>query len=1173
MLENQAGQKRRGRGLLLSILISAAIASIPALAPAFSFMADRQDAQRLAFPVAPSGFVVSAGDTIADRVLGQMDFVHATQNFADASTLDLSRSAAKVAIDQSSIPNRVYVADFTNNRVLGWNNAAALTNGEPANIVIGQPDPFSTACNNGGVSASSLCGPIGVAVDGSGNLYVSDSQNNRVLEYNTPFSNTGEPGSGDRIADQVFGQQENFTAAQCNQGAGKVANATTLCRPAGISIDSMGVLYIADEDNNRVLEYLFPLLSTTANDLFGQAGQFSTTVCNKNGISAESLCAPSALANDSSNNLYIADTQNSRVLEYNDPQGAGGDTTADRVFGQNNSFGTASCNGGGPAPTAKTLCGPAGLALDAANHLYIADFANSRVLVFSTPLTLTTASKVFGQGGNMATNTCNFSGNTDANGLCRPGGVALDSAGNMYVADDENSRVLKFNSAFSGDTTADVVLGQIDLAHSDLNRVDASGFGGDAADVILAGTVDISALGAVAIDHSVSPPRLYVADTHNNRVLGFNNAPLFLNGAAANVVIGQQNFMTGTSRACLPNAASSSTLCSPTGVAVDSQGNLFVADERDNRVLKFTAPVTTGKAASLVIGQSSFSANDCNKGANPSASDFCEPWSLAVDASDNLFISDTGNNRVLVFSKPAGSNPSAIEVIGQTGFTTGGCNQPGLNKFGLCEPTSAAIDPMGRLYVADFQNSRVLRYSMPLTLPVADLVYGQGATGANFSTNTCNGAAIGSTTLCNPAGVAIDSNFNLYVADTVNNRILHYNATLTGVTADLVFGQSNLSSNKGNLGGTAPNAATLSIPLWLATDGTGNLYASDAGNNRVLQYEAPLGAPSPTPTPGTATLSTSPATNPPNIKFGNVADGFASTVHKVTLTNTGAGAIIVNAVSRVGSNPTDFPQTNNCIGTLAGGKSCTINITFSPTSAAGTPEAAQFVIYDNAKNSPQLLSVYGTSSQQTTLVPGSLTYGNVAVSSTSPSQNLTLTNNRSTAIAISGLAFGGTNPGDFLKVTTCGSSLAAFGSCIVSVQFKPTALGARSAKMIFTDSASNSPQSASLAGTGTVPVTLSASSLSFGSVSTGSTSAAMTVKLTNNQSVVLNISSIALTGTEPADFQESTTCASTLAPFSTCSVSVKFKPTATGPRSATLKITDTPDAGSPHSVSLGGTGL
>ena len=147
-----------------------------------------------------------------------------------------------------------------------------------------------------------------------------------------------------------------------------MANATTLCCPAGISIDSMGVLYIADQDNNRVLEYLFPLLSTTANDLFGQAGQFSTTVCNKNGISADSLCAPSALANDSSNNLYIADTQNSRVLEYNDPQGVGGDTTADRVFGQNNSFVTASCNGGGPAPNAKTLCGPAGVALDAGNE-------------------------------------------------------------------------------------------------------------------------------------------------------------------------------------------------------------------------------------------------------------------------------------------------------------------------------------------------------------------------------------------------------------------------------------------------------------------------------------------------------------------------------------------------------------------------------------------------------------------------------------------------------------------------------------------------------------------------------------------------------------------------------------------------------------------------------------
>jgi sugar lactone lactonase YvrE len=548
-------------GLLFGALFALAIGVlIPGVVRAAKFMSDSQDAQRPLFPVAKSNFIVAAGDTIADRVLGQMDFVHATENFATASTLDLGRSFAGVAIDQSSVPNRVYVADFSNHRVLGWSSASALTNGKPANIVIGQPDFFSTACNNGGVSASSLCGPVGVAVDGSGDLYVADTFNNRVLEYNTPFTNTGEPGSGDRIADQVFGQEGNFSAKLCNLGAKSGATSSTLCEPAGIAIDPTGVLYIADQRNNRVLEYLFPLLDGAANDVFGQGGQFSTTVCNKGGISAASLCNPIGVATDGGfNNLYVADADNSRVLEYNNPPA--NDTSADNVFGQGssvNKFSLAKCNGGGSVPSAATLCGPDGVTIDTAGHLYVADRSNSRVLEYTTFPIKITANKVFGQGGNLGGKACNFSGNTDGAGLCGPGGVALDSSGNLYVADDDNNRVLKYNSALSGDTTADVVLGQVDFAHSDRNEVDASGFGGDTADIILAGSVDIAAFGAVAIDNTTG--RIYVADNHNNRVLGFNNAASFANGAPASVVIGQQNFFTGSSKACFPNSATSSTL-------------------------------------------------------------------------------------------------------------------------------------------------------------------------------------------------------------------------------------------------------------------------------------------------------------------------------------------------------------------------------------------------------------------------------------------------------------------------------------------------------------------------------------------------------------------------------------------------------------------------------------
>jgi len=307
--------------------------------------------------------------------------------------------------------------------------------------------------------------------------------------------------------------------------------------------------------------------------------------------------------------------------------------------------------------------------------------------------------------------------------------------------------------------------------------------------------------------------------------------------------------------------------------------------------------------------------------------------------------------------------------------------------------------------------------------------------------------------------------------------------------------------------------------------------------------------------------------------FGSVATGSTSPTKKVTLTNNGAGAIFVNAVNRVGSNPTDFAQTNNCIGSLGGGKSCTINVTFTPSKSPGTSEAAQLVIYDNAKNAPQTLPVYGTSALPATLAPASLDFGNVAVANTSVAQSLKLTNNRSTALTSITITLGGTNPGYFLKTTTCGASLAAFASCTISVKFKPVALGSRSASVIVKDNPGNLQQSALLKGTGAVQVTVAPTSLSFGSITHGTTSAAKLVTVTNNQSAALTISTISLSGTNPGDFLKTTTCGASLAAFKSCTVSVKFKPATTGARSATLTVTDSPDTGSPHKVSLGGTGL
>jgi sugar lactone lactonase YvrE len=134
--------------------------------------------------------------------------------------------------------------------VLGWSDAATFQNGAVADLVIGQPDLTSTSCNNGGVSATTLCMPRSVAVDSAGNLYVADTANSRVLEYDSPFTL-------DRAADRVFGQDGSFTMASCNGGG--TASTLTLCKPFGVGVDTSGNLYVADSRNNRVLEYDSPL--------------------------------------------------------------------------------------------------------------------------------------------------------------------------------------------------------------------------------------------------------------------------------------------------------------------------------------------------------------------------------------------------------------------------------------------------------------------------------------------------------------------------------------------------------------------------------------------------------------------------------------------------------------------------------------------------------------------------------------------------------------------------------------------------------------------------------------------------------------------------------------------------------------------------------------------------
>jgi hypothetical protein len=203
-----------------------------------------------------------------------------------------------------------------------------------------------------------------------------------------------------------------------------------------------------------------------------------------------------------------------------------------------------------------------------------------------------------------------------------------------------------------------------------------------------------------------------------------------------------------------------------------------------------------------------------------------------------------------------------------------------------------------------------------------------------------------------------------------------------------------------------------------------------------------------------------------------------------------------------------------------------------------------------------------------TVSPTSLNLGSIGVGNTSPSQPVTLTNNSGSALTINSIAFSGGNPANFSQTNNCGTSLVNGGSCTINVSFTPGSTGAFSSTLEITDSASNSPQTVSVSGNGVTAVTLSATSLSFGTVFIGSSATAPPVTLTNNQSVALTNISISVSS---SSFSQVNTCGTSIGPGAKCTITVTFSPKSAGALTGTVTISDS-GGNSPQSISLKGSG-
>jgi sugar lactone lactonase YvrE len=390
--------------------------------------------------------------------------------------------------------------------------------------------------------------------------------------------------------------------------------------------------------------------------------------------------------------------------------------------------------------------------------------------------------------------------------------------------------------AFSNGQTESIVIGQSNLSSS------VSG----------AGPSGLLSPEGIAFDSSGN---LWVADAGNGRVLEFK-APLSTDEKAS-IVLGEPNFNT-TTECFAESVIPASCLSTPTGLAFDSSGNLWVSDSTDSRVVEFKTPFATGENASMVLGQPNLTTGE-NPDQVPTASNFNPGEALGgmtFDSAGNIWVTDTGFNRVLEFKAPFSMGESASTVLGWSNFTAGAFEQSPPTASSLAGPMDVHFDSSGNLWVADEHNNRIVEFKPPFSNGEAP-----SAAIGQPDTSTFNGLCIvepGTFCLSTPQFFTFDKSGGMWVSDTTDFRAVHFNAPLSsGENASTVLGLDNFTAS-GPIDGIANATATdLSAPEGIALDPSGNVWVSDGGSNRVVEFAVTSSATSATTSTSSSTSTTS----------------------------------------------------------------------------------------------------------------------------------------------------------------------------------------------------------------------------------------------------------------------------------------------------------------------------
>jgi trimeric autotransporter adhesin len=667
---------------------------------------------------------------------------------------------------------------------LGVGGVAVTSSGtvyiaDPTNSVVEEVTPsgqLSVIAGRPGVRAAPTAGPAtGSDLDQPEGVAADDSGDLYIADTGNDVIEKVTPSGTLSIIAGVAGQAGTPTAG--------AATSSKLDEPQGIAIDSSGDVFIADTENDLVEKVTS---GGTLSILAGKVGQFGAPTPGP--ASSSKLNLPGGVAVDGSGNLYIADTDNGLVEEVTSG-------TLSILAGKVGQFGAPT-----PGPASSSdLWGPSGVAIDGSGDLYIADYQNSVVEKVAGG----TLSILAGESSHAGLPTPGPASSSD---LGNPMALALDGSGALYIADATNNLVEKVSSG----GTLSVIAGDGPLGGAPTP--------GPAASSALGSPVD------VATDAGGD---LYIADTGNNVIEKITPS------GTLSIVAGD-----GQAGPPTPGPATSSGLSDPSAIAVDNQGNLYIADPLDYVVEK----VTPGGTLSIIAGQVGQIAPPMP---GPATSSDLAPFGLAVDGSGDVYIADDIATSTTTAAYVLEVTPSGtLSIVAGTGLIGSPTAGPATSsEFDF--PAGLAVDGAGNLYISDVYANVVAKVTPAGTLSI---VAGSGQLGAPVP-----GPAT-SSPLNNPGGIAVDGSGDLFIANTGSNDVL---AVSPSETLSILAGS-------GNIGPPTPgpaSASALNGPLGVAADANGNVYIADATNDDVEEVFS--GITTPTPTTGTTTETTTGTTTGP----------------------------------------------------------------------------------------------------------------------------------------------------------------------------------------------------------------------------------------------------------------------------------------------------------------------